>query len=84
MYVIIEINKMHITATELNKHPGTILDAALREPVIIQKSGRSSAVMVSYEYYLELENAFWGTLAESVEKTAEWESSESSIQFLTT
>ena len=75
---------MHITATELNKHPGTILDAALREPVVIQKSGRPSAVMVSYEYYLELENAFWGTLAESVEKTAEWESAESSMQFLTT
>ena len=74
---------MHITATELNKHPGAILDAALREPVIIQKSGRASAVMVSYEYYLELENAFWGTLAESVEKTAEWESAESSMQFLT-
>ena len=75
---------MHITATELNKHPGAILDAALREPVIIQKSGRASAVMVSYEYYLELENAFWGTLAESVEKTAEWESADSSMQFLTT
>ena len=74
--------QMHISATELNKHPGSILNAALKEPVFIKKSGRSSVVMVSYEYYLELENSFWGKRAESLEKTAEWESSENSLEFL--
>ena len=74
--------QMHISATELNKHPGAILNAALREPVVIEKSGRSSVVMVSYEYYLELENAFWGARAESAEKSAEWESPDNSLAFL--
>jgi prevent-host-death family protein len=73
---------MHISATELNKHPGAILNAAMKEPVFIEKSGRSSVVMVSYEYYVELENSFWGTRSESLEKTSEWESTENSLEFL--
>lgn len=73
---------MHISATELNKNPGAILNAAMKEPVFIEKSGRSSVVMVSYEYYVELESSFWGTRAESLGKTAEWESSENSLEFL--
>jgi PHD/YefM family antitoxin component YafN of YafNO toxin-antitoxin module len=55
---------------------------AQKEPVIIQKSGKSSVVMVSYERYIELENSFWGSLAESTEKTAEWLSEEDSLNFL--
>ena len=73
---------MHISATELNKHSGTILSAAMREPVVIEKSGRSSVVMISYEYYRELEDCLWGTLAENFEKTAEWASAEESLSFL--
>jgi len=73
---------MHISATELNKHPGFVLNAALKAPVFIEKSGRSSVVMVSYEYYVELENSFWGTRAEAAEKTATWESAETSLEFL--
>jgi hypothetical protein len=73
---------MHVSATELNKHPGAVLSAALKEPVFIEKSGRSSVVMISYEYYIELENCFWGTRAESIEKKAEWESPENSLRFL--
>ena len=73
---------MHVSATELNKHPGAILNAAMKEPVFIEKSGKSSFVMVSYEYYVELENSFWGTRAESLEKTAEWESTENRLDFL--
>ncbi len=73
---------MHISATELNKRSGAILEAAIREPVIIERSGNPSVVMISYQHYLELEDAFWGTLAETLEKTAEWESPEESLNFL--
>lgn len=73
---------MHISATELNKRPGTILEMAVREPVFIEKSGRPSVVMVSYQHYQELEDAFWGTLAETLEKTAEWASAEETLDFL--
>lgn len=73
---------MQISATELNKHPGSILNMAIREPVIIQKSGKEFAVLISYERYLELEDAFWGAKAESNEKNAEWLSTEESLSFL--
>lgn len=73
---------MNISATELNKRPGTILEMAVREPVFVEKSGRTSVVMVSYKYYQELENALWGTLAENIEKTAEWASAEETMNFL--
>ena len=54
---------MNASATELNKHPGKYLRQAIKEPVIIEKSGEPVAVMVSYERYLQLEDAFWGELA---------------------
>ncbi|MBY0462218.1 MAG: type II toxin-antitoxin system Phd/YefM family antitoxin [Alphaproteobacteria bacterium] len=73
---------MHISSTELNRRPGAILEAAIREPVVIEKSGHPSVVMVSYQHYQELEDAFWGTLAETLEKTAEWETAEESLNFL--
>lgn len=59
---------MLVTATELNKRPGTYLDKASREPVVIEKSGRLSVVMVSYEHYLKLEDAYWGELATKADK----------------
>ncbi|AFC71326.1 type II toxin-antitoxin system prevent-host-death family antitoxin [Rickettsia australis] len=31
---------MNISATELNKNPGEIIDQALREPIVINKQGR--------------------------------------------
>jgi len=54
---------MRATATELNKHPGRYLDEAIREPVIIERSGRPAAVIVSYERYIQLEDAYWGERA---------------------
>lgn len=73
---------MQISATELNKHPGSVLNMAIKEPVIIQKSGKEVVVMISYERYLELEDSFWGTRAELIEKNAEWLSGEESLSFL--
>ncbi len=73
---------MHVSATELNKRPGAISAAAIREPVFIEKSGSISVVIISYQHYQEREDAFWGTLAEKLEKTAEWASAEESLNFL--
>ncbi len=75
---------MHIPATELNKRPGRYLETALEEPVIVEKMGRPSVVMVSYKRYQELEDTFWGTLAEASESQAEWMSPEETLQFLQT
>jgi len=54
---------MKATATELNKHPGKYLNQAIKEPVVIERAGHPVAVMVSYERYLKMEDAYWGELA---------------------
>ena len=64
MYVLyLRTLNMKATATELNKHPGKYLDQAIKEPVIVERSGRPIAVMVSYERFIQLEDAYWGELA---------------------
>ena len=59
---------MKATATELNKHPGKYLNQAIKEPVIVERSGHPIAVMVSYERYMQLEDAYWGELATLADK----------------
>ena len=54
---------MRATATELNKHPGRYIDHSIKEPVIVERAGRPVTVMVSYERYIQLEDAYWGELA---------------------
>jgi prevent-host-death family protein len=59
---------MKATATELNKHPGKYINQAIKEPVIIERSGQPVAVMVSYERYVQLEDTYWGELATEADK----------------
>ncbi len=54
---------MKATATQLNKHPGKYINQSLKEPVIVERSGHPVVVMVSYERYMQLEDAYWGELA---------------------
>lgn len=72
---------MKITATELNKRPGTYVEQAIKEPVLVEKTGRPAVVIVSYSRYLELEDAYWGNLAIESEKD-ELLSTEDSMRFL--
>ncbi len=59
---------MKASATELNKHSGRYLSQAIKEPVIIEKSGQPIAVIVSYEQYTKLEDAYWGEKAIEADK----------------
>ncbi len=59
---------MKASATELNKHSGRYLSQAIKEPVIIEKSGQPIAVIVSYEQYTKLEDAYWGEQAIEADK----------------
>jgi prevent-host-death family protein len=59
---------MKATATELNKHPGKYINQAVREPVIVERSGYPVVVMVSYKRYTELEDAYWGELATAADQ----------------
>lgn len=59
---------MKATATELNKHPGKYLNQAIKAPVIILKSGHPVAVLVSFERYEQLEDAYFGESALTADK----------------
>lgn len=58
------------TATDAKNNLGRIIDAALREPVIIERSGRKAVVMMSYEDYEEIQvliDRAWGDKASRAE-----------------
>jgi len=60
------------TATELKNHLGAYLEAALTEPVFVQKSGRSVAVLVSkqrYDHLQALEDELWALRAHLAEQS---------------
>jgi len=59
---------MKASATELNKHPGRYINQAIKEPVVIEKLGHPVVVIVSYEHYIMLEDAYWGELATAEDK----------------
>jgi prevent-host-death family protein len=62
---------MHVSATELKNKLGQYLEAAVKEPVIIEKSGRPASVVISYQEFqrfLELEDNLWGLRALKAEE----------------
>jgi len=59
---------MKASATQLNKHSGYYLNQAIKEPVIIEKTGQPIAVIVSYDLYFKLEDAYWGGRAIEADK----------------
>ena len=61
---------VHVTATELKNRLGRYLEAAQVEPVIVEKSGRMSSVVLSkrrYDQLCRLEDALWDMKARSAE-----------------
>jgi prevent-host-death family protein len=62
---------MRINATSLKNHLGRYLASSIREPVIIEKSGRASAVLISFERFEKLsqyEDFYWSMQAAQAEK----------------
>lgn len=61
---------MHVTATELKNRLGRYLEAAQIEPVIVEKSGRMSNVVLSkrrYDQLCSLEDLLWDIGARAAE-----------------
>lgn len=61
-----------VTATDIKNHFGQYLERSLLGPVIIEKTGRPVAVIVSmedYERLAALEDRYWVQLADRAEKT---------------
>lgn len=62
---------MMTNATKFKNHFGEYIQKVYQEPVIIEKSGKPSAVLISYntfERLLNLEDFYWGMKAEKATK----------------
>ena len=59
---------MQASAAELNKHPGKYINQAIKGPVVVKRSGYPVVVIVSYERYMQLEDAYWGELSKEADK----------------
>jgi prevent-host-death family protein len=58
------------TATEVKNRFGEFMDKAQREPVTVEKTGRSYAVLIGFDEYqrlIALEDAYWAAKAVKAE-----------------
>ncbi len=63
---------MKTTATEMKNHFGQYLEETISQPVVIEKTGRPVAVMLSikeYQRLTALEDAYWARKAIKAEKS---------------
>jgi len=61
-----------VTATQLKNNSGECLELSLQEPIQIEKSGRTVAVLLNvneYERLVSLENEYWLARALEAEKS---------------
>jgi prevent-host-death family protein len=68
-----------ITATDLKQHLGACFERVQAEPLIVARSGRPSAVLLSYETFQalkplidQLEDHYWGNEARQVKARGEF------------
>ncbi|TAK78147.1 MAG: type II toxin-antitoxin system Phd/YefM family antitoxin [Gammaproteobacteria bacterium] len=62
---------MKTNATEFKNHFGEYMQKVYQEPVIVEKSGKPSAVLISYDTFKRLSNLedfYWGMKAEQAVK----------------
>lgn len=71
---------VHLRATDAKNQFGHMLDTAQREAVLIEKNGRSVAVVLSDEEYkrlLQLEDTLWALKAQMSKKKGFYSEDES-------
>ncbi|MDX2073671.1 MAG: type II toxin-antitoxin system prevent-host-death family antitoxin [Alphaproteobacteria bacterium] len=59
------------SSTHAKNQFGAVMDAAMREPVIIQRSGRNAVVMLAYQDYeemLQMVDRAWGKRAAAAKR----------------
>ncbi len=62
---------MKTNATQFKNHFGEYMQKVYQEPVIVEKSGKPSAVLISYDTFQRLshlEDFYWGMKAEQAAK----------------
>ena len=62
---------MRTNATQFKNHLGEYMQKVYQEPIIVEKSGKPSAVLISYtlfSLFSKLEDFYWSVRAEQAEK----------------
>lgn len=62
---------MKTNATQFKNHFGEYMQRVYQEPVIVEKSGKPSAVLISYDAFVRfsnLEDFYWGVKADKAAK----------------
>jgi len=62
---------MKTNATQFKNHFGEYMQKVYQEPIIVEKSGKPSAVLISYDTFerlSSLEDFYWGIRAEKAAK----------------
>lgn len=62
---------MKTNATEFKNHFGEYMQKVYQEPIIVEKSGKPSAVLISYDTFERLSNLedfYWGMRADQAAK----------------
>ena len=75
---------MEATATEVKNKFGKFSDIARKEPVIVEKTGRKSIVLIAFEEYerlTQMEDAYWAEKAARAEADG-YVGSEESMAFM--
>jgi len=75
---------MEATATEVKNKFGKFSDIARNEPVIVEKTGRKTIVLIAFEEYerlTQIEDAYWGEKAARAE-TDGYAGQEQSMAFI--
>ncbi len=75
---------MEATATEVKNKFGKFSDIARNEPVIVEKTGRKTIVLIAFEEYerlIQIEDAYWAGMAAGAEKEG-YVGSEKSMDFI--
>ena len=75
---------MEATATEVKNKFGKFSDIARNEPVIVEKTGCKTIVLIAFEEYerlTQIEDAYWAEMAARAEKEG-YVGSEKSTDFI--
>jgi prevent-host-death family protein len=75
-----------VNATDFKNHFGEFLDMAKDEALMVNKSGKPMAVVLSleeYEHLERLDDAYWIARAQAAEASGEWIGHDEAMRLLT-
>lgn len=76
----------HISSSEFKNQLGEYLALSREEPIVVERSGKPVAVVMSpieYEHLQKLEDLYWIARAQAAEASGQWVNHEEAVRVLT-